>query len=137
MIHLLLTHHIRNSITKLTLNKGMARHMESFGHTWYEISKVKCSAWGCEKKFQNFQEYWQHRYSTHGDGLYNINNGNKGKKFMTDYRWLPTTFYLLDTMLCTALHTRQNIAKILSSQQLFSNFSCIFLNPKTIFQFRL
>ena len=67
-------------------NKGMARHMESFGHTWYEISKVKCSAWGCEKKFQNFQEYWQHRYSTHGDGLYNINNGNEGKKFMTDYR---------------------------------------------------
>lgn len=63
-------------------NEGMARHMESFGHTWYEISKVKCSAWGCEKKFQNFQEYWQHRYSTHGDDLYNI----KDKKFMTDYR---------------------------------------------------
>jgi len=66
-------------------NEGMAQHMKSFGHTWYEISKVKCSVFGCVKRFPSFYDYWQHRYTEHGHVLYNINRQPKNPSGRTNY----------------------------------------------------
>ena len=53
-------------------NEGMEKHMEIFKHTWHEISKVQCSAWGCQKKFKDFNEYWLHRFHLHGQALLDV-----------------------------------------------------------------
>jgi len=73
-------------------NEGMAQHMASFGHTWYEISKVKCSAFDCVKRFPTFYDYWQHRFTEHGRILYNINRRpSKNPSGKTNYMTMKRT----------------------------------------------
>ena len=49
----------------------MDQHFVKFHHIWNDVHSLKCSVWGCVKRFDSLQEYWRHRHETHPEAMYN------------------------------------------------------------------
>ena len=51
--------------------QGMLFHFVQYKHTWYDVSKLMCSVWGCKNSFGSHEEYWQHRKDCHLEAISN------------------------------------------------------------------
>ena len=59
---------------------NMSAHFDQFHHLWDDIASVKCSVWGCVKRFKSLQEYWTHRLEKHPEVLHNLKPAAKRAK---------------------------------------------------------
>ena len=55
----------------------MPNHFEQFRHVWNDVHSLKCSVWGCVKRFTSLQEYWTHRFEKHPEAMKNLKKPKK------------------------------------------------------------
>ena len=56
------------------VNRGedMKEHLVRFSHVWNDTFSLKCSVWGCIKRFDSHQDYWAHRLNHHPEAMKNV-----------------------------------------------------------------
>ena len=60
--------------------KNMDGHFKQFHHKWNDVYSLKCSVWGCIKRFESLQDYWRHRLETHPEVIQNVEPASKRQK---------------------------------------------------------
>lgn len=63
---------------------SMKRHIANYRHQWDDISKVRCSVWGCQRHFSTFHSYWQHRLQYHPEAMKRVKKQQRVVKFVAN-----------------------------------------------------